>query len=833
MTPFFNIRVFLFIVFCWVIQPTVFAQNKETFIPLEDNYIEIFQIGEELLNSDDYQTRRNNITIHSFDDFVGEEIKLKVWAPVEPNKTVYLMIHDINANIWFRSPPAKKVSEGIWRIHNVRFGRGQYQGQRFTLKAVIVSDNLLKIPPITEDWENQAIAISSPIHVEIKERKLINDLPIGKVYQDQIWISTLNNQTVSTAAPTLVSSISTISGTFATVRSQSSNLSIYILISTIGDQKFRVLGPAKIDRTRWTIPEAFLHDPNSWNPGSTNLIAVILAHPIENAMVEKPNWEEDFLAVSDPIKVGLKPLNPILKIKPVEIKISHAKKINGNKIECCDRIKTDTLEKIISLSGTVENLPEKTSIWVILNPIGTDIWEVYGRSMLQFPQWKIDMIHPKRLAMYASNDFQIKAIVTHENLNPGIIYTEDWKRKSFSESESFLVHQQQTNYISNKDVSISISKLGGKKAKSLMTKIKLQDNSQSGGKVIGVFQDMEVWIGVRSLGETKWNFSGPAKLETEKWNLSGLEFFESGIGKGSSTNLNYDIIAIVTLGKLPIREINNHQIHDYAMATSSILKVREDPQFSLQNLKQNFFSLKMMNMSLLIFLFLLLLLFILLEYFFRLVSKTAQNISGYLMLLADYIKNQFPEIPKPELKTSVLGLGIFMASIFAIIKYYPIYTHALESVLGLSLQKSAALALLMIIFTGLAGVIIHLSIEYGKSETRKNSITTAQVIIILITGCLWSVQTLIYYKLYLQQVPVGEILVPIAMGIAAFFIAAMETLGFYWAVKFGITLITWLFYHMLLYGPPIVGYSMMKIIEKTFRSLPSRLDSKEDYSLKD
>jgi len=819
-----NKRFILFILLCWTGCSITFSQIQRSLPPQEEAAIEILQIGNEILRTNDRETSRSHISFHSFDYQAGEEIKLKVWEPTEPFKAIYLLIHDINANIWYRSSQAKKISEGIWMIHNVRFGKGQFQGQRFTLKAVIASKHLPEIQLITEEWETQALAISAPAYVEIKERLLKGDRSLGKVNQDQIWISTLNNRTVSAVTPTLVQSIATINGTFVSSENHSGINFIYVLVPAPGHQRFRVLGPAKIDRTRWTIPEAFLQDPYRWNPESTNLIAVISDKPIVNSIVEKPNWSEDFKAVSDPVKVGLKPLKPVMRTKPIEINISHAIKLNGSKIECCDHAITDTLENIISLSGDIKNLPEETSIWTIVNPVGTDIWEVYGRALVQLPHWNIDMIHPRRLAKYTTNVFQVKAVVTHENLNPGIIYTEDWKNKTFSESASFLIHNKQTNYLSDKeDVSITISELGGKNARKLMTKVNLQDNSQSYGKVMGVVEDMSVWVGVRLPGESIWNFTGPARIENGNWHLSGMQFFESGNGKESLAIPKYDIIAIVTLGILPLREITVKQLQDYAMATSSISKIRGDPGLSLQNLKYDFISSKMLNIMLPVFL--LLLLSVLFEYFFRLVSKTARDISGYLNNLSDYMKDQFPNISKPEMKSSVLGLGIFTLGIFAIVQYFPIYTHAIKSVLGMTSQKSAALALLMIIFTGLAGVLIHLSIEDGRSEKEKNNITSAQVIIILITGCLWCVQTLIYYKLYLKLVPIGELLIPVAMGIAAFFIAAMETLGFYWAVKLGMTAIAWLCYHMLLYGPPKIGCSVMKIIEQIFQSIPSRLDS--------
>ena len=91
------------------------------------------------------------------------------------------------------------------------------------------------------------------------------------------------------------------------------------------------------------------------------------------------------------------------------------------------------------------------------------------------------------------------------------------------------------------------------------------------------------------------------------------------------------------------------------------------------------------------------------EYYFRAVS----NVCGYLgesfEELGAYLSKQFSDIPKPEIIPSAFGVIILVLSIFAIVGYFPIYTHVLEEVLNLSTDKSESLALLLIVFIGLAG----------------------------------------------------------------------------------------------------------------------------------
>ena len=67
----------------------------------------------------------------------------------------------------------------------------------------------------------------------------------------------------------------------------------------------------------------------------------------------------------------------------------------------------------------------------------------------------------------------------------------------------------------------------------------------------------------------------------------------------------------------------------------------------------------------------------------------------------------------------------------------------------------------------------------------------------------------------------GNIRVPAAMGAAAFFIAGIETLGFYWATRLGINFFAWLIFHAFILGPPAILAKAFRVLHVFFNALPN------------
>ena len=66
------------------------------------------------------------------------------------------------------------------------------------------------------------------------------------------------------------------------------------------------------------------------------------------------------------------------------------------------------------------------------------------------------------------------------------------------------------------------------------------------------------------------------------------------------------------------------------------------------------------------------------------------------------------------------------------------------------------------------------------------------------------------------------------MGAAAFFIAGIETLGFYWASRLGMDFFGWLLFHGFVLGPPVVLGKAFQVLQRFFAGLPSQVPAEEN-----
>ncbi|MEW6617854.1 MAG: hypothetical protein AB1422_00635 [bacterium] len=199
------------------------------------------------------------------------------------------------------------------------------------------------------------------------------------------------------------------------------------------------------------------------------------------------------------------------------------------------------------------------------------------------------------------------------------------------------------------------------------------------------------------------------------------------------------------------------------------------------------------------------------------------------------IRMQIQSVPKPHAVKSVVGLIILGLMLFGIVSYFPIYTHVLQEVLGLPVRESRSLALLLIIFIGLAGMLFHITIQYtgdiqdtpqstgikDKSLAYYFFFASLIFMLFLVTICLWGFQAILYYQFY-TDIAQEKSLIPFALGAAAAFIAGIETLGFFWATHLTFDFITWVFVYAILIAPTYILAKIFRLLEKLFKAIPSK-----------
>lgn len=205
------------------------------------------------------------------------------------------------------------------------------------------------------------------------------------------------------------------------------------------------------------------------------------------------------------------------------------------------------------------------------------------------------------------------------------------------------------------------------------------------------------------------------------------------------------------------------------------------------------------------------------------------------------IRSQIQSIPKPDAKNSVIGLTILGLMLFGIVSYFPIYTYVIQEVLGLPAREGRSLALLLIIFIGLAGMFFDITIRYfgrkqeNRQDTPQSKRSTGYVLLfisvisllLVVTLCLWLFQAILYYQFY-TDLASEKHLIPWALGAAAFFIAGIETLGFFWVTQLAFDFITWLFVSAVFIAPPYILAKVFRIFELLFKVIPSKKDKEEE-----
>jgi hypothetical protein len=227
--------------------------------------------------------------------------------------------------------------------------------------------------------------------------------------------------------------------------------------------------------------------------------------------------------------------------------------------------------------------------------------------------------------------------------------------------------------------------------------------------------------------------------------------------------------------------------------------------------------------------------------------------------ISNYLRDQVQSIPRPDAVRSTLGVLILGLGIFAIVGYFPIYQHVLRTVLNLPRQESHSLALLLIIFIGLTGVVADITTRYGRrregeassrdgegdrnaseqlagdeSQQEENTASASAVsgwsfgyllwvfLLALIALSLLMFQGMLYLEFYQARAAEGS-RIPFALGTAALFIAGIEMLNFYWATRLAIDFIAWLLIHALLLAPPYLLAKGAFLVERVFQALPSRV----------
>lgn len=799
----------------------------------ENVSVSIRWVANEYLSPETEKIDRNFLTFESFDEAAGEDVRVEIWGLPQTEINLYVLVHDRLAEKWWAYGAATHEGSGTWVVHGVRFGEGVHQGQRYTLRAAILPAPLAEKIVSAEEWQNSAVAISDPVYATVRRRLIQPYQQQIKVNESRIWLQTIDHLTASPTEPMVVPANASVAGTMALPTDESGkpleeNFLVYVLVRATTASQWRRFGPAEVNGVKWEVRNVELGDPGEPQWAKFQLTAIISTKRLDDQSLMHQDWWPYRLAAGDPVEVSVKPHLPTLDLPLPEIRMNLVRTMIDTQSVFSDRpFISDSLEEVLQVSGQVDRLPQGASIWVLINPVGTRFWEVHGKAIVTPPQWRLPLIHSHRFRALNIHRFRVMAIVSTSAFQPGLVDYDHWRQRTLALSEPLIVEEKEKPHRSRDNLELEILSVAREDVDGGEVSSRISALSRVQGTVDFVPQGTRIWVGTRGYGTDMWRFSGPALVYDREWNVPDVFFdIESPITG------NFDVVAIASQGDLPVETLRGEEIQWYSTAASQVVSVRPREASLIPGFQFADFA---GSPGLFAFLLILLLLFAL-EYYFEAISRVAAVLAAQFEELGAYLHKQFADMPRPQVIPSALSIIILVLGVYGIVSYFPIYTHALEEVLALSPQKSRSLALLLIIFIGLAGVITHLSVEYTSNRQGNllNKIFdyflnyALPITILLVTFALWGVQALLYLELYIAQVEPGNIRIPAAMGAAAFFIAGIETLGFYWATRLGKEIFGWLIFHVFIIGPAVVLARGFLVINAFFTALPSRMRQIEE-----
>jgi hypothetical protein len=509
----------------------------------------------------------------------------------------------------------------------------------------------------------------------------------------------------------------------------------------------------------------------------------------------------------------------------------------------------------ISLQGTIKNLSQGKSLWGALNPLGSSIWLVQdGPGLLNGDTWTFPRVRLEAPSVRGAYRFRFVVIAADSALPMGAADYSVLQNRGAVISRFLYLERPVTMLPVQSETTLSIASIGEVQVES-SKEVNIDGHGSVAIQVEGVPAGGQVWLARNNPAEEAWTFSAASPSSDENvWLVPDVQFGNQpqplDEAPSPTATDSENLIAFVTTSSLPVQSAPFDAWRPYANAVSPVVKVRNSTITAVQSSKLPAREAAdwTVGWPLSITLFcLVLILLALLEFLFRLTSLTAGELQKLGESSCAYVQNQFRGVPRPNVRRTMVGLLLLGLGLFAIVSYLPIYEHILQSSLNLSGRQSHSLALLLIIFIALTGVIADVTTHYGRGEQDNNDAdadaykigrTNGQYshanskgnftyvfgvsIVTLIALALLMFQGILYFEFYKAHANEGSN-IPFAFGAAALFIAGIEMLGFFWATRLSLDFISWTFLHLTLLFPPWLLAKASSLVKSGFQTLPSRV----------
>jgi hypothetical protein len=780
----------------------------------------------------------HEITLETLSNIEGEDVKIEAWA-IPANTSIWILVNPGDSRYWRAYGPARSEGGDIYMVRGVRLGEESLQRRSYRFRAVALRQPPVEGEFLSKEWQDKAEAVSLPVRVIVESRVILGEETPG------ISIVTINKRTVDPHESMVVPASADMSGTLRLPKSEGgqkehdSQPFVYVIVHTPATDKWRIVGRAEISNFKWEIRDVVIIDMGEPHQVSFELLAFISREAISPGLVSYDTWWHNAVAASPSIKVVTDPLPKVPIIEGPELTLPRLVTRDGRD----DASAPQALENIVGVEGEVKNLPMGASIWVLVNPLGSQMWITHGPALLRGNTWTLPVT---RFATYdhsAATHFRILAILSTKIISPGLTDYNTWCREALTISPILMVRNgNRQKGDESSAITLSISRVAGISIEP-GSYVQVPNSGDIEGSVEGLPPNGFLWAAIHEEGSKRWLLKGPALIKDEQWIVPDVIFAPEPEGD-KKVYKRFEIAAIVTDFSISIDDIDTSQLLYYAQTVSPIAHIIDGPVGPAQGSSG-------VTMTLLWFVLLLVLL-ILLEYFFRLVSIIAEQVASLIESLISHIRNKFPWLESQTTSPlPVLGLVILILGLYAIYNYFPLYSHVLEKQFSLSPRIARGLAMILIIFVGVGGVLLHATKRYlGRDELafdymvdqgnnqraeaedqiaepagHKGTLVrdTVLVLLLLVILVLWLFQFVIYYEYYSDNSKTE--LAALGLGGAAFFIAGIETYGFYWATHLGFGLLVWVAISVLIFGPLYLSAKACRVIGLAFHSLPSRVEA--------
>jgi hypothetical protein len=713
---------------------------------------------------------------------------------------VYLILHPVDSSLWRVAGEAENTGEDKWRCRDVALAEVGQPQWRYVDVFAVRSAEPLERGPIEYNSYLEDINISSPsVRVWVKDDDVIPSKKSAKVELSRYITPDGQVRSIGQGQQGVIKLNDAEFSLQGTVKELPQGKILKAVLNPVGTPMWVVQeGSALVSQTRtlqegttpvsvteWNLPRVHLESPGDMSATRFRLVIGLADTDLKPGVVSYANWQSRCIVASPVMTLELEKKAGEHSTPTSEMTLSIVK-VAGIEVDSSNEVKVASRGPVVVQA---EGVPAQAQVWIGKNQSDQDSWRFVPATRMSEDTWVADDMsfggrsaHSNNHASPA-NPEMLTAIISQTSLPVHDSDSASWPLYAWAVSPKVKVFHPPT-------LSQSIGAF----------------LSSPPAWLVPLTASLTLLALALFLGRRFWRTS-----------LSGAG--AGRMGKASHAP---------ALG----------QAHVTSHPSSAGLRTDLPVWILGVILVVGLFI--MIGNSLLYFLLPLLILALLLRQarnsqMIALAAGTVRNASEAILT---HVQGQIQGTPKPHAVRSVFGLILLGLGLFAIVGYFPIYRHILQSALHLSREQSHSLALLLIVFIGLTGVVADVTVRYGRESDPEDSPISSQratyrrddgqfgyylwiSLLMLIALALLGFQSILYLEFYKSRAAEGS-QIPFAFGAAALFIAGIEILNFYWSSRLALDFIAWLFVNVFLLGPPALMARAASLVEQGWRDLPSR-----------